>query len=32
MLNEIGESHHENDCVFSRVCYLGDGEKIKVEG
>lgn len=32
MLNEIGESHNENYCVFSHVCYLGDGEKVKVEG
>lgn len=32
MLNEVGESHNENYCVFLRVWYLGGGEEIKAEG
>lgn len=32
MLNEMGESHNEKYCVLSHVCYLGNGEKVKVEG
>lgn len=32
MMNEVGESHNENYCVFSHVWYLGGGEEIKAEG
>lgn len=32
MLNEIGESHNGNFCVFSHVWKLGGGEEVKVKG